>query len=120
MAWERKSRKSCCFRWTLSRAALQAISVRLVYSIIGLESKQVVSHSQKRSLVCFVFAELNDHATAFFSNSNGTVARQIQKSGESYLFWGSKKNGSKIKKKRTTLGIPTWSPTVVLTEPEHA
>ena len=23
-------------------------------------------------------------------------------------------------KKRTTLGIPTWSPTVVLTEPEHA
>ena len=29
-------------------------------------------------------------------------------------------NKKDARKKRTTLGIPTWSPTVVLTEPEHA
>ena len=30
------------------------------------------------------------------------------------------KKATKYNKKRTTLRIPTWSPTVVLTEPEHA
>ena len=30
------------------------------------------------------------------------------------------KNKHHKRKKRTTLRIPTWSPTVVLTEPEHA
>ena len=30
------------------------------------------------------------------------------------------KKRAKNREKRTTLEIPTWSPTVVLTEPEHA